>query len=106
LRDCIFTGFKSLITDTSEGILIVWELHSCAIPREIARGPRDAISSITIDDDFTFIAVGFESGSVGLYEPTFTQPMKGFVAHCNSITVIAYSQLDGTLATAQRKSVS
>jgi WD40 repeat protein len=83
-----------------DGVLAEWTVSAEQPTRSFRPCPHEVISAIAIDDDFSFIAVGFESGMVGLYEPTFTQPMNRFLAHSSPLTAVICSQFDETIVTA------
>jgi WD40 repeat protein len=59
------------------------------------------VVSIAFSSDDEFIAVGFMSGTIGIYEPTFQQPMSSFQAHSALLLNVVISNSD-VIATASQ----
>ena len=80
---------NQLISGGFDGALCIWDMNTMTLVKKILHGPtddekktsKDHIVSLAAAYDWSFIAVGFMDGSVGFYDPTFTQPMNTFNAH-------------------------
>ena len=81
---------KILVSGSYDGLMCIWDVEKMSLIRRIQHGvdPSDgklykegAIVAISPDKEETVVAVGFMNGYVGIYEPTFTQPMNTFSAH-------------------------
>lgn len=59
----------------------------------------EMIIGIAVAHDESFIAVGFTTGMIGLYEPTFTNPMKTIIVHNEYLLGISISPDDKLIAT-------
>jgi WD40 repeat protein len=54
-------------------------------------GKEEMIVAVAIAGDDEYVAVGFMNGKVGIYEPTFSQPMTSFSAHQEYLLNVAIS---------------
>lgn len=78
-----------LISGSYDGLLCIWDLQTMSLIKILQHGSETsgklnhegAIVSLATEPDESFICVGFMKGTVGIYEPTFTQPLNSFVAH-------------------------
>lgn len=79
----------TLISGSYDGLLCIWDLQTMRLIKVLQHGSESsgklnhegAIVSLATEPDESFICVGFMKGTVGIYEPTFTQPLNSFVAH-------------------------
>ena len=81
---------KLLLSGSSDGRMCVWDVDKMTLVRCIQHGNENnggrlnregAIVSLATDSEESCVTVGFMNGCVGIYEPTFTQPMNTFSAH-------------------------
>lgn len=81
---------KTLLSGSHDGRMCIWDVQKMSLVRCIQHGTEcangklnkeGAIVAIATDKDESFVTVGFMSGFVGMYEPTFVQPMSTFSAH-------------------------
>lgn len=103
-----------LLSGGLDGSLCLWDYNQKTLIKKIQHGEtndsktgKEMITSIALSNDHSFIAVGFMSGSVGIYEPTLTQPMNVFKAHhdayvihvssANHSPILATSSNDNTI---------
>ena len=73
-----------LLSGGADGMICIWEVGTWRLVRQLqhkVESKEDVVVSMTEAYDKSFVAVGFMNGSVGIYEPTFTQPMSKFHAH-------------------------
>lgn len=76
---------QTLITGGFDKLLCVWNLADTTQKKMISYGKdgsdQNEIVSLSVAPGDDFVAVGFMSGTVGIYEPTFSQPAMTFQAH-------------------------
>ena len=85
----LFLKNNRLISGSYDGLLCVWDLQTMSLVKALQHGSESngklnkegAIVSLATDSEESFILVGFMKGYVGIYEPSFTQPMNSFTAH-------------------------
>jgi hypothetical protein len=101
-----FKKSPQLITGAFDRQLCVWSTHDFRLLKSIthgneasANGTDDMIVAIAISGDDEYVAVGFMNGVVGIYEPTFSQPMTSFAAHREFLLNLAISS-SNVIATA------
>ncbi|OHT04393.1 Transcriptional repressor tup12-related protein [Tritrichomonas foetus] len=97
---------NTLYSGGFDGYLCIFQLKTMTLFKMLKHGTSESmkngnemIVALTKDDEESFIAVGFMNGSVGIYEPTFTQPMNSFKAHDQFLLDVATSPLDCSIAT-------
>jgi WD40 repeat protein len=102
-----FADSTRLISGGFDGKLCVWSVPDFKLIRAVQHGTEnqvengDRIVSIAIGAEDDLVVVGFMSGSVGMYEPTFSQPMSSFSAHQELLLNVAVSP-QGMIATASQ----
>jgi WD40 repeat protein len=101
-----FRKSPRLVTGAFDRKLCVWNTHDFRLLKSIAHGNEaaaggtdDMIVAIAISADDEYVAVGFMNGVIGIYEPTFSQPMTSFAAHQEFLLNIAISS-NNIIATA------
>ncbi|OHS93506.1 Transcriptional repressor tup12-related protein [Tritrichomonas foetus] len=97
---------STLYSGGFDGYICIWKLKTMSLVNRIKHGSEETmkngshmIVSLTKDDEESFIAVGFMNGTVGIYDPTFTQPMNSFKAHEQFLLDVSTSPLDCSIAT-------
>jgi WD40 repeat protein len=99
-RDC-----RRLLTGGFDGKLCVWSIPEFQLIQMVQHGvdgqtgKDEMIAALAIGADDEYVAVGFMNGTVGLYEPTFSQPMASFQAHSEFLFNVVISK-KGIIATA------
>ncbi|OHT13757.1 Transcriptional repressor tup12-related protein [Tritrichomonas foetus] len=106
---------NQLLSGGFDGALCLWDMNTMSLVKKIQHGSPeeggqrakdDMVIALAMSYDRSFIAVGFMNGSVGIYEPSFTQPMNTFNAHAeymlnvvtaNRSLMIATSSHDKTI---------
>ncbi|EAX95274.1 hypothetical protein TVAG_051860 [Trichomonas vaginalis G3] len=89
---------KTLISGGHDGNIIIWDTNTLKsvnkISHELQNGSNEhMIISIAVTAEDKFVAVGFMNKTIGIYEPTFKQPMRTFKAHDEFIlSIIAAPQ--------------
>jgi WD40 repeat protein len=100
-----FKDGRRLLTGGLDGRLCIWSVPEFILVRTIQHGmdtqEENMIAAIAIGLDDEYIAVGFMSGMIGLYEPTFSQPMSSFRAHSDFLLNVVISNKD-VIGTASR----
>ena len=100
---------RTLISGSLDCTLRIWDTQEMKQTRLIqhgADGPRSEIMSLSVGPDDEFVAVGFVTGQVGIYEPTFSQPVMTFTAHsCLQSVTVSQSGLIGTTSRDQTAKV-
>jgi WD40 repeat protein len=102
-----FHDAQRMITGGFDGKLCLWSVPDFKQLRTIQHGvegspnKEDMVVSIAFSSDDEFIAVGFMSGTIGIYEPTFQQPMSSFQAHSALLLNVVISNSD-VIATASQ----
>jgi WD40 repeat protein len=95
-----FSDGRQLITGGFDGKLCLWSVPELKLLRMIEHGASggggkdEMIVAVALGTDDEYIAVGFMSGSVGMYEPTFSQPMSTFLAHSEFLLNVVISPMD------------
>lgn len=98
---------KRLFSAGFEGKLCIWDTETFRLIRIITHGnlsetqdPNSMIVALASPPDESFLAVGFMSGTVGIYSFDFDQPMSKFVAHQEYLFNVAISPFNSAIATA------
>jgi WD40 repeat protein len=106
ISSLLFSNDSTLLYSVGfDGILCIWDMNSMKLETEISPtgvgsgNTPEIIRSLAGNEEGSFLAVGFLTGSVGIYDSTFKQPMNRFSAHQDSLTDVATSPFDGTIAT-------
>jgi WD40 repeat protein len=92
-----------MVTGGFDGKLCIWSVPGFDLIRVIQHGTEgkltkdEMVVAVAVDEDF--IGVGFMSGTIGIYEPSFTQPMISFHAHNEFLLNLIISRA-GMMATA------
>jgi WD40 repeat protein len=92
-----------MVTGGFDGKLCVWGVPGFDLIRVIQHGTEgkptkdEMVVAVAVDEDF--VGVGFMSGTIGIYEPSFTQPMISFQAHNEFLLNLVISRA-GMVATA------
>jgi WD40 repeat protein len=92
-----------MVTGGFDGKLCLWGVPGFDLNRIIQHGTEgkptkdEMVVAIAVDEDF--VGVGFMSGTIGIYEPSFTQPMIFFQAHSEFLLNLVISRA-GMIATA------
>jgi WD40 repeat protein len=98
-----FSRGQRFLTGGFDGKLCVWSLADFQLLRTIPHGgeveKEEMIAAVAIGSGDAFVAVGFMSGMVGLYDPDFSQPMTSFQAHSQFLLNLVISKED-VIATA------
>jgi WD40 repeat protein len=100
-----FRDGRRFVTGGFDGKLCVWSVPEFQLLRVIQHGvegktgKEEMIAALAIGADDEYVAVGFMNGTVGLYEPTFSQPMSSFQAHTEFLFNVVISEKD-VIATA------
>ena len=96
---------QTLISGGFDSLICVWDLSKPEntpvkkIPHMKENGQKEEmILKLSIAPEDEFIAVGFMNGNVGIYEPTFQQPVLKFSAHNTHLlsVTVSPSRLIGT----------
>ncbi|OHT10295.1 Transcriptional repressor tup12-related protein [Tritrichomonas foetus] len=103
----LFLPDGKLLSGGFDGTLCIWDLKTCALVNKIQHGSTeeakrdksDLIISLAMAYDQSFVAVGFMNGSVGIYEPSFSQPMNTFNAHTEFMLNVSTANKSLLLAT-------
>ena len=95
---------KRLISGGFDKLLCNWDLEKFQLINKFDHPSKDnetdeMIVSLAMDPDESMIAVGFMSGSVGIYDPSFNEPMISFKAHEEHLLDVAISPFDFSIAT-------
>jgi WD40 repeat protein len=91
-----------IISGGFDGLLHVWDVRSHELVKKIPHsqsGTDGTIVEISTTSDSSFYAVGFMTGTIGIYNTQFDQPMMTFVAHQSVLMGLAVSGYDDTLGT-------
>jgi WD40 repeat protein len=89
-----------MISGDFDGLLIVWDVATGGTVKQIAHsGESMTIVGMATTPEVPFYAIGFMSGTIGVYNEHFAQPMVSFSAHSEFLMGIAVSPLDETIAT-------
>jgi WD40 repeat protein len=91
-----------LVTAGFDGLVFIWDVRTHANVKRLQHGQggnEGAIGKIATTPDGTFYAVGFMSGSIGIYNEHFDEPMMSFAAHSQALMGLAVSPFDDTIAT-------
>ena len=95
-----------LLSGGHDGVICIWEVGTWRLVRELRHTTpdekEDMINALTEAHDRSFVAVGFMNGSVGIYEPTFQQPMGKFNAHNDYLLGVAAAHKIPMIATCSR----
>jgi WD40 repeat protein len=101
-----FKSSHKLVTGGFDRKLCVWTTPDFKMVKAIqhggegmATGKEENIVAVAIAGDDEYVSVGFMSGNVGIYEPTFAQPMTSFAAHQEYLLNVAMSP-NNVIATA------
>jgi WD40 repeat protein len=93
-----FNKSQQLITGGFDRKLCVWSTNDFKMVKSIqhggdgiASGKDEDIVAVAIAGDDEYVCVGFMNGIVGIYEPTFQQPMTSFAAHQEYLLNLAIS---------------
>ena len=94
---------QTLLSGAFDGRLCVWDMQTMELKKMIQHGkesqkPDEVIVSLSVASDDEYVAVGFMNGTVGIYEPTFSQPMSVFAAHDEYLLSISVGT-NGLIAT-------
>jgi WD40 repeat protein len=93
-----FCDGRKFLTGGFDGKLCVWSVPEFTLVKAIQHGiegntgKEEMIAAVAIAPDDEYIAVGFMNGAVGLYEPTFSQPMSSFQAHAECLLNVVISK--------------
>jgi len=102
----VFNGDGSwLVSGGFDGQVLVWDTRTHRQVKRLSHthGSTDGtIVDIATTPDIPFYAVGFMSGSLGIYNGEFEQPMMTFTAHQQILMGLAVSPHDDTIATVSR----
>ena len=99
---------KTLLSGSYDGLMCIWDVQNMSLVRVIQHGSdcnsgklnqEGAIVAITTDKDESFVTVGFMSGFVGIYEPSFAQPMNTFSAHSEHLLSVENVPGDSAIVT-------
>lgn len=95
---------KTLISGGHDGNIIIWDTNTLKLVNKINHEAQPnssdhMIISIAVTAEDEFIAVGFMNRTVGIYEPTFKQPMRSFKAHEEYILSITASPQKSIICT-------
>jgi WD40 repeat protein len=100
-----FRDSRRMLTGGFDGKLCIWNVPEFTLAKTVTHGvegsirKEEMIVAIAMGSEDEYIAVGFMSGTVGMYEPTFSQPMSTFVAHPEFLLNVVISPQD-VIATA------
>jgi WD40 repeat protein len=93
-----FRDGRRFLTGGFDGRLCVWSAPEFQLLKTLQHGAEagkeDMIAAIAIGVDDEYVAVGFMNGAVGLYDPTFSQPMTHFQAHTEFLLNVVISKDD------------
>jgi WD40 repeat protein len=89
-----------MISGDLDGVLIVWDVKTGDPVKRIPHsGESMTIVGMATTPEVPFYAIGFMSGTIGIYNEHFAQPMVSFSAHSEFLMGMAVSPLDETIAT-------
>jgi WD40 repeat protein len=101
-----FSDSRKMVTTAFDGRILLWTTGDWKIVKSVQHGPENGsvgkeemIVAVAIGSEDAFVAVGFMSGVVGIYDPDFAQPMTSFSAHQVFLLNVAVSRTD-VIATA------
>jgi WD40 repeat protein len=95
-----FQDGSTMLTGGFDGKLCMWSVPEFQLMRVIQHGvegqiqKKDMIVSVAFGRDDEFLGIGFMNGAVGMYEPTFSQPMSTFQAHNEILLSLVISRQD------------
>jgi WD40 repeat protein len=95
-----FKDNRRMLTGGFDGRLCIWNVPEFTLFKSVPHGvdgsirKEEMIVAIAMGTDDEYIAVGFMSGIVGMYEPTFSQPISTFVAHQEFLLNVVISPQD------------
>ena len=96
---------QRMVTAGYDKIICVWNMADFSLISTIEQSANDdnqddMIVRLAVDEvEHSFIAVGFMTGSIGVYDIDFQEPMLKLQAHSANLMNIAVSPLDSTIAT-------
>ncbi|KAH0785573.1 Transcriptional repressor tup12-related protein [Histomonas meleagridis] len=101
---------KTLLSGSYDGNLCIWDVTIMGLIRLIKHASANegkmsldgAIVSLSTDANETFIAVGFMNGWIGLYDPSFSQPMNKFKAHSEFLLSLKVIPRSGQIISASQ----
>jgi WD40 repeat protein len=96
-----FKTSARFVTGGFDGQLCVWNIPDFKLSQAIQHGlegKEEMIAAVAVAPEDQYLVVGFMSGTVGLYDPTFSQPMASFQAHAAFLFNVTVSN-DEMLAT-------
>lgn len=97
-----YSDSKKLLSGGFDGKIIMWDMKNFTPIKTIqhgstdenSRSKEDMIIGMSMASNDGFVSVGFMNGSVGIYDPTFDQPMISFIAHSEYLLDITTSVTD------------
>ena len=96
---------QRMVTAGYDKIICVWNMDDFSLISTIEQSANednqdDMIVRLAVDEvEHSFIAVGFMTGNIGVYDIDFQEPMLKLQAHSANLMNIAVSPLDSTIAT-------
>jgi hypothetical protein len=95
-----FKDGTQMLSGGFDGKICVWSVPDLKLLKVVEHGSAGSVGkdemivALSLGSDDEYIAVGFMSGVVGMYEPTFSQPMSTFHAHPEFLLNVVISPND------------
>ena len=97
--DCLVTGRRYVVAGCDDGRAVLLDAATAA-EKGMFNARKGPVTAVAISDDDSWVAVGFQQGSVHLFLVDDPNSGHGLKAHDDSISSIAFSHDGSLLATA------